>query len=207
MMKACWALLCLWPFAAGAATTQIQTCTTTPTATGANQLVGCPTQNVIWGPTKATDWVRVIKPDNSQGWVTFNTLTPTTQVVPKTGGWAAFGTLTVTVPQSTVVPIQPPTHVYVVTWDASTTATDASVLTDLTGYLVQTGPSVAGPWAGDQAVKGSPASFVLPSNVPQCFQVMAVSQSLGSSDPAAICVPAIPVVLPKPKAPANVKGN
>lgn len=205
-MKACGALLCLLPLVSSAAT-QIQTCTTTPNATGANQLIGCPTQNVVWGPTKSTDLVRAIKPDNSQGWIPFNTLTPSTAVVPKTGGWVAFGTLTVVVPPSPIVPPVQPTHAYLLSWDAPTTASDGSTLTDLTGYIAQTGPSVAGPWAGTQAVKQSPVTFTLASNVQQCFQVVAVSQSLGASDPATVCVPAIPITPPKPAAPGNVKAN
>ena len=63
-MKAFWALLCLLPLVSSAAT-KIQTCTTTPNAT-VNQLIGCPTANVIWGPTKATDLVRVIESGNVQ---------------------------------------------------------------------------------------------------------------------------------------------
>jgi hypothetical protein len=206
-MKAWMALLCLLPLVSSAATpTHIQTCTTTPNATGANQLIGCPSKNVVWGPAASTDLVRVIKPDSTQGWIPFNTLTPQTQVVPQTGGWAAFGTLTVTVPA--VPPIGPvqTTHVYVLVWGAVTTRVDGSPLTDLTGYLTQTGPSVAGPWGEPQTVTTTTASYVLPSNVPQCFQVVAVSQASGSSDPATLCVPAIPVMV-KPAAPVNVKAS
>lgn len=206
-MKVWMALLCLCPLVSSAGTpTHIQTCTTTANATGANQLIGCPTKNVIWGPSSATDLVRVIKPDQTQGWIPFNTLTPQTQVVPQTGGWAAFGTLTVTVPTvPVVVPVQTQ-HVYVLVWDAVTTNVDGSTVTDLTGYVAQTGPSVAGPWAQSQTVTARTASFTLPSNVQQCFQVMAVSQSGGSSDPATLCVPPIPVIV-KPATPARVKAN
>lgn len=202
-MKAWMALLCLSPLVCSA--TQIQTCTTAATATGANQLIGCPTKNVVWGPTKATDLVRVIKADHAQGWIPYNTLTPATQVVPQTGGWAAFSTLTVTVPALPLAPAQR-THVYVLVWTAPTTFSDGAPLTDLTGYTVQTGPSVAGPWGSAQTVVAQTASFVLPSNVTQCFQVIAVSQSLGASDPTIVCAPPIAVIV-KPSAPTNVKIN
>lgn len=206
-MKAWMALLCLFPLVSSAATaTHIQTCTTTPTATGDNQLLGCPSKNVIWGPTQATDLVRAITP-SGQRWIPFNTLTPQTQVVPQTGGWVAFGSLTVTVPVVTPPPAVTPLHVYVLVWDAVTSNMDGSSLTDLTGYVAQTGPSVAGPWGQAQTVNLLTASYTLPSNVPQCFQVTAVSQSGGASDPATICVPAIPVTPPKPRTPANVKAN
>lgn len=206
-MKAWMALLCLLPLVSSAATpTRIQTCTTTPNATGANQLVGCPSKNVIWGPTQVTDLVRVITP-LGQGWIPFNTLTPQTQVVPEVGGWAVFSSLTVTVPTVAPPPQATPVHVYVLVWDAVTSNMDGSPLTDLTGYVAQTGPSVAGPWGQAQTVNLLTASFALPSNVAQCFQVMAVSQSGGASDPATICAAAIPVIPPKPRAPSNVKAN
>jgi hypothetical protein len=88
---------------------------------------------------------------------------------------------------------------------------DGTPLTDLTGYIAQTGPSLAGPWGTAVTVPAGviTASFVLPSNVQQCFQVVAVSQGAGSSDPAILCAAAIPVVTGpvKPAAPANVKAN
>lgn len=205
-MKALMALLCLCPLACAAAT-KIQTCTTTPNASGPNALVGCPTKNLVWGPNAATDLVRVIKSGNSQGWIPFNTLTPSTQVVPQTGGWATFGSLTVVVPSPPVVPPVQTTHVYVLVWDAVTKNVDGSTLTDLTGYVAQTGPSVAGPWGGSQSISGTTTSFVLPSNVQQCFQVVAISQAGGSSDPARICAAPIPAVTTKPSPPANVKAN
>lgn len=203
-MKAYAALLCLFPLVSSAAT-QIQTCTTTPTATGANQLAGCPASDLAWGPLAASDWIRVIKSGNQQGWLPFNLLTPTTQVVPRTGGWVAFGTLIVTLPAPTVlVPVQP-THLYVLTWSVVGKRMDGTVLTDLTGYIAQTGPSVAGPWGLAQTVLAPPATFVLPSSVQQCFQVVAVSQGAGASDPAVLCQPPIPTGPIKPNSPANVQ--
>lgn len=92
------------------------------------------------------------------------------------------------------------TRVYVLTWSPVTTRVDGTALTDLTGYIAQTGPSLSGPWGMAQTVTVTTASFGLPSNVQPCFQVVAVSAS-GSSDPARICAPAAP------SAPSNVTAN
>lgn len=213
-MKAWTALLCLCPLAYGAAPTHIQTCTTAATAataTGANQLVGCPTKSVVWGPLYTTDLVRAILPSGAQGWIPYTTLTPSTQVVPQsTGGWTAFGKLTVIAPAPPpippVVPVQT-LHAYVVVWDAVTLRVDGTPLTDLTGYLAQTGPSVAGPWGSALTVKGTTASFTLPATVKQCFSVSAISQSAGTGDPAILCVPPVIVGLDKPAAPTNAAAD
>jgi hypothetical protein len=96
---------------------------------------------------------------------------------------------------------------YVLNWDAVKTRVDGTALTDLTAYVAQTGPSVAGPWGSASTVAATvtTTSFVLVSTVSQCFQVVAVSAGSGSSEPAVLCVP--PPVTGLPSAPTNVKAN
>lgn len=187
-MKALWALLCLFPFVCSAV--QIHTCTTTPNAT-TNALMGCPQANVIWGPRTASDLVRIADA-TGQHWRVFSTLTPTTRVYTQTGVWAALGTLKITMLAPGV-----PTHVYALSWSAVTQAVDGSALTDLIGYQVQTGRTAQGPWSSPQTLTGLSASYTLPSNVQQCFQVVAVSNSSGPSLPASICsAPIQPPAIP-----------
>lgn len=188
-MKALMALLCLLPFTCGAV--QIHTCTTTPTAT-TNAILGCPKANVIWGPRAATDLVRMADA-TGQHWRAFNTLNPTTLVYPQTGVWTALGALKITLPAVAI----PTTHVYVLSWAEVTKAVDGSAVTDLIGYRVQSGPSATGPWSSPQTLAGLTATYTLPSNMQQCFQVVAVSKGAGESLPAGICsAPLPPTAIP-----------
>lgn len=86
------------------------------------------------------------------------------------------------------------THAYLINWSAS-----------VDGYLVQHSVDGGRTWDAGQSVPASSTSVTyaaLPSNIPQCFQVITVSKTVGNSDPTVTCVPA-----GTPVAPAGVTAT
>lgn len=87
---------------------QIQSCKALAPAGTAGTLAGCPQANVFFGPATTTDLVRTIVA-GKQLWAPFNSLLPSSSVVPRSGQWVPLSSLTIT-PAPTVVtpPIPPP---------------------------------------------------------------------------------------------------
>jgi len=93
---------------------QIQYCGATPTATTSGNLLGCPSNAILWGPVFTNDWVRT-SVNGSQKWATFNTLTPSALVYSRnqTGHWVALSQITLkpapqALPAGWGTPVAPP---------------------------------------------------------------------------------------------------